>query len=962
MMRNTLSLRILLAILLIYCTPCRADWNNFIVNFDKSLYGRGTQTWQIAPYDEKWAFFANKNGLVQLDGNTWQTFALNNRSDVRSVYPSKSQKRVFVGGINEFGYFEPGKDGLLEYHCISDTLKDEIRLLGNVWQIFETENILYFQGDNKIVKCLNGKHSVIEMEGKIECSALVNGILYVGTNRGIWMLVGNTFFPLQGSERLNTLRFRSIVPYKEGILVATDYNGLFYCDGYSAQQVETGAEVYMRENEVFCMAKQGDKIALGTIHGGLLLIDLASGQIECFDENNGLQNNTVLSLAFDAVGNLWAGLDSGMDYVYLNSPFTNLYTYPHSYGSGYTAFQEGKSLYLGTNRGLYRVDYPVVMKNNLPLITSVPYSSGQVWNLCKVGDELFCLHDRGLFLIQDNKLERVTDLTGVWCCQQVVGHADKMYVGAYEGLYLLKKEQGKWRMECRIRYLDDSCRLFEQETDRVLWICNSDNVVRLELNMQLNAVDKRKEYRETEGLSSTYDVSVAKIEGGIYFTTAQGVYKYNRFKDIMEPAPEINSLLSGVTSYTRLREYNGKLIGLSTHEVCVSNLGTYKRGVNSIVYPIHQSLIEYVDGFEAIVPLNDSLVIIPNEGGFSLFNVYAEKTKHNRENSLSIKNMYLSYPKDSLVYSANYLNKKVTPEIDYTLNSVRFEYGIPLLVMGDEIRFQYRMNEEPWSDFTTTHTKEYSNLSEGDYQFQVKALFPDGTISMDSISFSILPPWYKSTSAYICYLLLTIFFLWCVYRWDDVRVRRKKEQVAQEKEQEMHALEQVYEEESARQKHQIMQLEKEKLEYDLKHKSQEIANLMINTVRKNEMLTNVKSEIAKVIPMLKGEGAREGRQHLLLINNKIDSTIQSDDVLKRIEEQFDLIHNNFMERLRTKHPNLSNGERIMCAYLQMGLSTKEIAPLMNISVRGVETLRYRLRKKFELPREESLTDYLANRL
>ena len=171
-----------------------------------------------------------------------------------------------------------------------------------------------------------------------------------------------------------------------------------------------------------------------------------------------------------------------------------------------------------------------------------------------------------------------------------------------------------------------------------------------------------------------------------------------------------------------------------------------------------------------------------------------------------------------------------------------------------------------------------------------------------------------------------------------------------------------YEEEKARQEKQIMQLEKEKLEYDLQHKSQEMANLMINFVRKNEMLTEIKSEILKVSALLKGEGAREGKQQLILINNKIDGNIQSDEVLKRIEDQFDLIHNNFMKRLHAKHPELSHNERMMCAYLKMNLSTKEIAPLLNISVRGVETIRYRLRKKFALEREDSLTDYLSNKL
>ena len=324
--------------------------------------------------------------------------------------------------------------------------------------------------------------------------------------------------------------------------------------------------------------------------------------------------------------------------------------------------------------------------------------------------------------------------------------------------------------------------------------------------------------------------------------------------------------------------------------------------------------------------------------------------------------MYLSYPKDSLVYTANFLKRKPALSIDYALNSIRFEYELSSLILNDGTHFRYRLNKGEWSDFTVARTKEYSNLPEGEYIFEIKALFPDGTSSSDEISFRILPPWYRSVMAYICYIVLALFGMWGVYRWDDMRVKRKKQQAIVEKDKELFEMEKEYEEEKARNEKQIMQLEKEKLEHDLQHKSQEMANLMINFVRKNEMLTEIKSEIAKVSAMLKGEGSRESKQQLILINSKIDSNIQSDEVLKRIEDQFDLIHNNFMKRLHAKHPDLSNNERMMCAYLKMNLSTKEIAPLLNISVRGVETIRYRLRKKFGLEREDSLTDYLSNYL
>ena len=965
-MRTFRTLNILFAfILLLTCGEVFAGegWNSYIFNFNKGLYGKGAQTWQIAPYNGNWVYFANKNGMVQFDGNVWKVFPLNNFSDVRSVLASSIQKRIYAGGINEFGYYEPGKDGELVYHCMSDTLDGSCRFLGNVWGIHEADNVLYIQGDSRIVKYLNGKFTAIEMDAKIDCSNMVNGVLYIGTDRGVWLLVGNTFFPLQGAEALASKRIRGIIPYKKGVIVATAYNGLYYCDGSSTVPFITGAEKFMSENEVFCVAAQGDKIALGTIHKGLLLIDCNTMQVEYFNENNGLRNNTVLSVAFDAVGCLWAGLDSGIDYVCLGYAFTSLYSYPHSYGAGYTAAVEDGYLYLGTNRGLYYTTYPVKLNGNLPDILPVPQSSGQVWNLCRVGDELFCLHDRGVFSLKGTVMKRVTDITGAWCCQQVEGHPDRMFVGVYSGLYLLEKREGEWQVVCKIEGMDDSCRLFEQESAQVLWVYNTDHVTRVVLNDDMTKAIEQKSYGMAEGFPSDRDAYVTKIEGRIYFATPRGVYKYNPHKDVMESCTDMNNLLNGGSSaYSRLVEYQDRLISLSPHEICIANLGTYKRGANTSINPIRQALLELVPTFETIIPLSDSLMVVPNEDGFALFRIPSGREHQDNSHAIYIRNMYLSYPKDSLVYTANFLGDKPELKIDYALNSVRFDYGLSFFSMGDDVRFQYRLNKGVWSNYTTVRTKEYSNLSEGEYTFEVKVLFPDGTTSSDEITFRILPPWYRSIAAYICYFILALFALWYVYRWDDIRVSRKKQQVVVEKDKEIHEMEKEYEAEKERQEKQIMQLEKEKLEYDLQHKSQEMANLMINFVRKNEMLTEIKSEIFKVSSILKGENAREGKQQLMVINSKIDSNIQSDEVLKRIEDQFDLIHNNFMKRLHAKHPDLSNNERMMCAYLKMNLSTKEIAPLLNISVRGVETIRYRLRKKFSLEREDGLMDYLNNNL
>ena len=150
-------------------------------------------------------------------------------------------------------------------------------------------------------------------------------------------------------------------------------------------------------------------------------------------------------------------------------------------------------------------------------------------------------------------------------------------------------------------------------------------------------------------------------------------------------------------------------------------------------------------------------------------------------------------------------------------DSVRFDYGIPFMETINNPQYQYRLNHGKWSEPTSMPTKEYSNLPYGDYAFEVRTTFPDGTLASDRLSFSILPPWYHTIWAYCCYVVLVLLAMWAAYRWERLRVSREKQQAVVEKDRQMHRMEQEYEEEKARQEKQIMLLEKYKLYLDLQH-------------------------------------------------------------------------------------------------------------------------------------------------
>lgn len=85
-----------------------------------------------------------------------------------------------------------------------------------------------------------------------------------------------------------------------------------------------------------------------------------------------------------------------------------------------------------------------------------------------------------------------------------------------------------------------------------------------------------------------------------------------------------------------------------------------------------------------------------------------------------------------------------------------------------------------------------------------------------------------------------------------------------------------------------------------------------------------------------------------------------DEDWEHFAQHFDKVHSDFVYTLKEKFPSITANELKLSAYLRMNLSTKEIAQLMNISVRGVEISGYRLRKKLGISSEVNLFNFLMN--
>lgn len=945
-------------LLIAYCPDCYGLGMKIVRQYPYGLLA-DLMPWQI-DMSGPWTYIATDEGLVQYDGLYPELFQFNNRRPVRSVSVDKDENRIYAGGISEFGYFIPSASASLEYVCLSDSVGED-RFIGNIWGIYPQKGNLILQGDHSILSYdLNtGQHSLINSDNKLDVSSMINGALWLGTDDGLKIMLGEGLVNAPNAGELIGKRIRGILPYEKGILIVTSDGIWTYANQHLRR--ETRYDDAVRDlGEIFSADLRGHTLALGSVGHGLGIVDLQSGDYEIYDEGNGLTSNTVITVKYDESGDLVAGMQFGMAKLLLQEPIENLDVTSKPIGSGFVMAHKGDKIYLGTNRGLYEVDYNPEVEKIGKKIERVSDLTGQVWGLNLIDGTLFCSLDHGLFTIGNSgNPERIGALTGVWDVKKMLGSQDKVYVGSYSGLHTLKLNKGQWEYESYIDGYPQSMYNFVQESGNVIWNDNAEEGIdRIVIDPTNHKVVEINNYKVTEdGFPLTADVYINRIDNSVYFSTKNGIYIYEPKSGEIIKEKEISGLLGNPKSVTRLKKANGSIFALSGNELLEADpagiLGMKRISLSpSVSVPIHEG--------DVFFPIGNDYLGYPIRNGFLLFD-YSDKGDplwKEEDPVVNINSLRVTTNGDSIAYRGNFGNIKNEPQLTYEENSLRIDFG-SLEDLDKGVLYSTRLNNEDWSMPVRAISKELTDLKEGKYKFEVKAITPEGKESYDYVIFKISPPWWRSNWMWCIYAIFFIFLVIAIIRFEQLRINRRQQRLLHEKNQEIEAQKEMYLKETEAKDRHIEELEREQLQREVKHKAQEVANVMMTLTHKNDTLQLVKRELQNVLRVIPRSNT-EARSIIANLQDKVVVDIKSDEVLKRVEEEFDIVHDNFMKRLREKYPDLSNNDILLCAYLKMNLTTKEIAPLMNISQRGVETMRYRLRKKLGLERDDSLSMFINN--
>jgi DNA-binding CsgD family transcriptional regulator len=941
-----------------------------VYNFSRKEADAGTQNWDIIQHENNWMYFANNKGLLEYDGYHWNTYPIVNYTNVRSLYYDKEEDKIYAGAFNEFGYYSRDNRGLLQYHSLIDLLNPEDKNFNEIWNIQKGNDAFFFQGDREIFRMKGDKIKKLNFPHKIEHSTIVHDVFVIATvEEGILTLNGDLFIPLPGGDLLKGKKVCAILPLDgQKILFVTALNGIYLYNGESIISYTTDIDRFLCENQVFCAGIKESKLALGTVRNGVVIKDLKSNETIYTNVSSGLQNNTVLSLVFDKQGNLWLGLDKGIDYAMINSPIYNLFGDDRLYGSGYCSIVRNNRLYLGTNQGLYSTPFPVVVSPEPLKMQIFDHIMGQVWALTEIDHTIFCGTDRGLFAIKEDVAEQIPDVNGTWKLIELKQHPGYLLGSSYQGFFLLKKENNQWKYVRLVEGFDESGGMFEEDTDGSIWFCHwMKGTYKLTFNSDLSRFSIET-IGTDNGLYTNQNNVLVKLKNEIFISSDGGFFRYDSSKKRAEHAKEYEDIFGSHPHSLRFSEMpTGDIwcVSADYFAIAYKQENGYRVNNTSFFSYLKNNLIL---GFEHFNPIDDSNILVSTENGFSWLDMAMAKEMEHLETSfkVSIKKVFLTNEKDSLV--AGFLpEQKTIPQFKYNQNSVRFEFVAPEFRDERTVNYSFILEnyDSDWSAYSSINTKEYTKLPKGNYTFRVRAQNSfEAEIVETSYQFTILPPWYESTFFIVLYIFLGIVLLILLI----LSIKRRSEKGAREmeiqKEKEMQEQEKIFKADAKEKEKEIVALKNQKLQYELRHKSQELANSTMNVIRKNEILLELNQSIEKVYEEMEKPNTADlvpnAKKRLKKMQQEIKLNIERDDNWKKFEENFDMIYENYLKRLKEQYPILSKSDLKLCAYLKMGLSSKDMAQLLNMSFRSVEMCRYRLRKKLIIDRETNLTDFLQN--
>ena len=931
--------RIFFVIIYLFSLPGWSQELPPIQNFSPLDYEAGNQNWSISQSKDKLIYVANNEGLLEFNGARWSLYPSPNETIMRSV--KVIGDKIYGGYYMEFGYWKKTPLGILEYTSLSEQLNITLLEDEEFWNILGIDEWIIFQSLNRIyiydtqsgtVRTIDSKDVIVKMFEVNE------SVYFQRKNKGLYKIENGKDILILNNPIFKTDEVINLFNEGKGLIILTKNNGFYTYEDERLEKWSIPGNVKLINRDIYSAIQLRDQsFALGTISDGLLYLNRQRGLIYSIDQNNGLNNNTVLSIFEDGDNNIWSGLDNGLSYININAPIRVFKDNKGILGSVYSsAIHDGK-LYFGTNQGLFYKS--LSGQEDLQLVNG---TQGQVWCLKVLDGTLFCGHHKGTFAVKGNTVIEVADIQGTWSMDRVENPDNLIIQGNYDGLYVLEKKGGKWQLRNKLKGFNNSSRHFELLDNQLFVNHEYKGIFQMSIDESFTSVRNITIDTLLKGANS----GIAKYNGNILYASKNGIYNYNR----AENAFVKDSTLSNI--YTENTYTSGRMIPteeknrfwiFTKENITLVSSGNLANVPTTKTIPLTSEVRRDVTEYENIISTEKlNQYVLGTSSGYLTVDV----------DDLAIKDfsVYITEISNGINQdhsaSGDLIDQNQDGSFSPDENNFRISFHTPEFYKYFKPTYQFQLVGlyEVWSEWTSSSTVFFENLPAGNYSFNVRAKIGDKlSDNVATYNFHISKPWYITNFMVAIYVLCVILFSIFMHNVYRRYYKGQQQRLIEENQRELELTKLQNEKE-------IIKLKNDQLQRDVKSKSKELAASTMSIIKKNELLTQIKEQLAKV----------EDRNVLSPVVKIIDRNLNHNENWELFKEAFNNADSEFFKKMQELHPDLSPNDLKLCAYLRLNLSSKEIAPLFNISPRSVEIKRYRLRKKLDLDNNENLTNYILS--
>ncbi|PSG90030.1 helix-turn-helix and ligand-binding sensor domain-containing protein [Aurantibacter aestuarii] len=868
-----------------------------------------SQNWGVDITSDGRVAVANNSGLSIYNGQFWTLYELPNKMIVRSVFSDGN--RIFTGSYEEFGYWEENLLGEHVYFSLKENFGKDKPLQGEeFWQIVKFNDTIFFRSFGAIYAFNGSKINRIATSSNISGLCVYKDkLLFSSLDTGLNEINNTLVVPYEGNEKIASFNeVTHVVSFDDLIFLNTRQLGAFLYNGIVIQKLPVNLNKALK-NFTLNKISFGNKnqIVFGTVKNGIIIYNIQNQTFKILNKQSGLRNNTILDLKIDN-NYLWLALDNGISKIDIKSNFLYFTDLTGVLGTVYdVAFFQNK-YYLASNTGVYTFE-----DNLLKLIND---SEGHSWNLFKFENKLFCAHNNGAFIIRDKKLVPIKgSFSGVY---NYFSRSDSndLFLSTYSGIGVLKTIQNEYVIS-KLDGLDVPIDKLVFENDSTLWATDNYKGLYKVLYDKRNSIVNKINRFSGHPMIKDHKVELEELNGKPYFLVNGNWYTYSKINDRFQPVGKFygKKLLGKKSSKFWLFDNTKSIISCFNYKLELeddfSNKFLFSR---------------FVRGYEKLIYKNDSTVVFNLKDGFSVLSL------NNKAITLKSKPIiHKVFVNRELIDNSLPNNLELKHKDARLLTLEVFTPGAYENILAYNLNGEVNLNEDIQNGRFT-----FQNLPAGNYNLEV---YDKGSPFLKTtLQIKVLPPWYLSLLMKIVYVILLLFVIYFVARYQKHQAKKD------------HLKVQMHLKEEARKK--LEQVEKNNLINEIKTRKKELTNRTASIVQKNETIILLRNELKRLeksspnLTRTKNILHRSGEQ----LDSKNDWTL--------FETKFNELNEDFFKSLSMAFPKLTTKDRKLCAYIKVGLTSKEIAPLLGITTRSVELQRYRLRKKLNLDAQITFIEFL----